>query len=69
MLLLIGYKSKKELKQCVGKSLRYRETSVFGDEYKQNGKFVAASRPSMGGAGREFFAEITMQDGKIARVA
>lgn len=68
MLLLIGYKSKKELKGCIGERLRYRETSMFGNEFCENGKFVAASRPGMGARGREFYAEVTMQDGLIRSV-
>ena len=33
------YKTKKELKENIGKSLRYVETSMFGEEYKPNGTF------------------------------
>lgn len=69
MMLLTGYKSKKELKECIGKGLVYRETSMFGPEYVSTGTFIAAHRPRITGLpGREFFAEITMRDGKIERV-
>lgn len=69
MMLLTGYKSKKELVASIGSPLVYKETSLFGDEYRSNGKFCGAHRPAVTGlAGREFFAEITMRDDKIANV-
>lgn len=68
MTLLAIYPSKKELKASVGQKLKYRETSFFGEEYKPNGTFAVANRPSITGIGREFFAEVTMQDGKIIKV-
>lgn len=68
-LLIIGYASKKELKATVGHPLRYRETSLFGTEYKPEGEFSVAHRPVItNGKGREFFARVTMKDGLIARV-
>jgi len=67
MMLLI-YPSKKELKTQIGKPLRYQETSLFGNEYVPDGKFVGANRPHLTGMGREFFAEITMSDGLIKAV-
>lgn len=69
MMLLIGYNSKKELKEKIGTRLQYRETSMFGPEYKPTGVFCGAHRPSITGlAGREFFAEITMSDNLISKV-
>lgn len=69
MMLLTGYKSKKELKAAIGASLRYMETSSFSDEFRPDGKFCAAHRPAVTGLpGREFFAKITMANGKIAKV-
>ena len=69
MMLLTGYKSKKEMKAHVGHALRFEETSMFGPEYRTNGTFVAAHRPAVTGLpGREFFAEITMRDDLIADV-
>ncbi len=69
-LLLTGYDSKKDLKASVGLSLIYEETSAFGPEYKADGTFVGAHRPALRvrKTGREFFAKITMIDGKIAKV-
>jgi len=66
MMLLTGYKSRKELIASIGSPLDYKETSLFGDEYRSNGTFCGAHRPAVTGlAGREFFVEITMQDDKI----
>lgn len=69
-LLVTGYASKKELKASLGQSLKFRETSCFGPEYKDNGSFVVAHRPALGlnPKGREFFAEVEMKDGLIKSV-
>jgi hypothetical protein len=68
-LLVVGYTSKKELKSKIGEALKYEETSMFGAEYKADGEFSVAHRPSVkGSAGREFFARVTMKSGKIAKV-
>lgn len=67
-MLIFPYESKKALKACIGQVLRYEETSMFGPEYKPNGKLVGANRPHITGIGREFFAEVTMKDGKIFKV-
>ena len=68
-LLVIGYSSKKELKASVGENLKYVETSLFGPEYKSNGTFAVAHRPSLGyHTGREFFANVTMKNDKIEKV-
>lgn len=68
MTMLALYPTKKELKAAVGESLKYRETSMFGEEYTPNGKFVVANRPHLTKIGREFFAEVTMRDGLIWKV-
>lgn len=69
-MLVTGYKSKKELKENIGKPLKYRETSLFGPEYRDNGTFVVAHRPAITGLqGREFFAQVEMRDGLIYKVA
>lgn len=73
-MLVHGYKSKKELAAAIGQPLNYEETSFFGPEYKPDGSFVVAHRPALlppaqrKGAGREFFATVTMAGGKIAAV-
>jgi hypothetical protein len=67
-MLVFVYKSKKELKENIGKPLQYIETSVFGAEYLRDGILVGANRPHMTGIGREFFAQVTMRDGLIKGV-
>jgi len=71
MTMLVCYPSKKALKASVGKALAFRETSMFGDEYKQNGTITVAYRPLLWKhkeGGREFFARVTMKDSLIAKV-
>ncbi len=67
-MLVFKYASKKDLKASIGKPLRYIETSIFGNEYVSTGKLVGANRPHITGMGREFFAEVTMNDGLIVGV-
>ena len=69
MLLAIGYESKKAMKAAIGQPLSYQETSMFGPEYKSNGVLTIAHRPYItSGKGREFFANVTMKNGKIEKV-
>jgi hypothetical protein len=68
-MMLLLYPSKKELKASIGKPLKYRETSAFGPEYKSNGQFTGANRPSITGMGREFFATVTMENDLIKSVS
>ena len=59
------YKTKKELKAAVGQPLRYEETSLFGEEYRPNGRFcVVGPSPRE----RKWFAEVTMESGLIKSV-
>lgn len=68
-MLIALYVSKKQMKEYVGQKLKYRETSAFGPEYKENGTFCVSNRPSITGVkGREFFAEVTMKNGLIEKV-
>jgi hypothetical protein len=67
-MLIFNYASKKDLKASVGKPLRYIETSLFGSEYKTNGVLTGVNRPHITGKGREFFANVTMEDGLIKGV-
>lgn len=66
-LQVTGYTTKKDLKTCIGKRLQYKETSVFGTEYRSNGTFAVVKRPSPLNR-REFFAEVTMQNDLIVKV-
>ena len=64
-MLIANYPSKKVLKENVGKRLDYIETSIRGAQYRENGMLTVANRPHITGQGREFFAQVTMQDGLI----
>jgi hypothetical protein len=68
MTLVVKYPSKKALKENIGNRLRYIETSVFGPEYKSNGMLVVANRPHITGTGREFFAQVLMENDLIVKV-
>lgn len=68
MTMVVRYPSKKELKTQIGKHLKYIETSLFGPEYRSNGTIVVANRPHITGLGREFFAEVTMENDLIKGV-
>jgi hypothetical protein len=69
-MMILKYASKKELAASVGQALRYQETSIFGAEFRRDGQFCGSNRPSITGIkGREFFAEVTMRDGLIAKVS
>ncbi len=60
------YKTKKDLKAAIGRELRYEETSMFGEEYRENGTFcVVGPSPRE----RRWFASVTMKDGLIAKVS
>jgi hypothetical protein len=68
MTLVVLYNTKKELKESVGKPLKFQETSMFGAEYRDNGTLTVAGRPHITGLKREFFANVTMRDGVIVKV-
>ena len=60
------YPTKKALKESVGKRLQYRETSIFGIQYKSNGTITVAD----GCTGkRKWFASVTMKDDLIHKVS
>ena len=67
-MIIFNYKSKKELKENIGNSLKFIETSMFGNEYLPNGTITGANRPHITGIGREFFAQVTMKDNLINKV-
>lgn len=61
-----SYKTKKELKAAVGQPLRYVETSLFGLEYKPDGKlYVVGPDPYRS---RKWYAGVEMKDGIIQKV-
>jgi hypothetical protein len=65
-LAAAGYKTKKDLKAAIGKPLGYNETSMFGPEYKRDGKFAVVGPSAYE---RKWFAEVTMKEGLIAKVS
>ena len=67
-MIVFNYPSKKVLKENIGESLNYIETSLFGAEYMADGKLTGANRPHITGKGREFFAQVTMKNGLIEKV-
>ena len=68
-MMILNYESKKQLKENIGKELDYTETSMFGAEYKSNGRLCGSNRPSITGNGtREFFAEVSMVNDLIKGV-
>ena len=67
-MIIFNYESKKQLKENIGKPLKYIETSLFGPEYKRDGLITGANRPHITGKGREFFANVIMKDGLIQSV-
>jgi len=66
MLGARGYKAKKDLKASVGKPLNYVETSMFGAEFKADGKFCVVGPDAY--RDRRWFAEVTMEKGLIKKV-
>ena len=69
-MMIFNYESKKQMKENIGQPLKYTETSFFGEEYKSDGSFVGCNRPTLpeGTGTREFFANVTMEDGLIKEV-
>ena len=68
-MLIFNYKSKKDLKDNIGKTLNYTETSMFGPEYKESGVLVGSNRPHLTeNKGREFFAEVIIKNNIILKV-
>jgi len=69
-MMILNYPSKKNLKENIGKTLNYTETSMFGNEFLNDGSFTGCNRPTITkNKGREFFAEVTMKEGLIFSVS
>ena len=64
-MLVAKYKYKKDLKNSIGQSLKYQETSLFGEEYKYNGRFTVVGPAAYN---RKWYGEVTIENGLIARV-
>ena len=67
-MLIFDYASKKDIKANVGKPLNYIETSMFGPEYAANATLTGCNRPHITGHKREFFANVTIENGLIVAV-
>ena len=75
-MMIVNYESKKVLTKNIGKPLEYTETSMFGSEYKSNGKFSACNRPQINTTlinrgilkAREFFTTVTMENDLIKKI-
>mgnify|MGYP003115570967 CR=1 FL=1 len=65
-MMAASYITKKQLKESIGQRLRYVETSMFGNEYRRDGKFAVVG-PDL--YRRKWFAEVTMKDGLIEKVS
>ena len=64
-MLAASYKTKKAAKESIGQAPRFVETSLFGLEYKGDGKYtVVGPAPE----DRRWYAQITVKDGVISKV-
>ena len=66
MMGVSGYKTKRDLKNSIGKELRYVETSMFGTQYKPNGVNTVVGPCAY--TSRKWYAQVTMKDDKIVKV-
>ena len=66
-MLVAHYKTKKALKESIGKELSYSETSLFGNEYPADGHgCITVVGPDA--YERKFFAEVEVHENKIVKV-
>ena len=66
--MLALYPTKKACKEATGTVLKYRETSLFGPQYRPNGTLTVEHYPHETGVGREWFGQVTLEDGVIINV-
>ena len=64
-MLVAHYKYKRDLKASTGKTLRYEETSMFGEEYKSNGTFAVVGSSKYK---RDWWATVEMENNLIKKV-
>lgn len=64
-MLVANYKYKKDLKARIGERLSYTETSLFGAEYRKDGRLVVVGPSAYN---RRWFAEVLMRNGLIEGV-
>jgi hypothetical protein len=61
-----SYKTKKVLREAIGKQPRFVETSMFGAEYNGDGRYtVVGPSPTE----RKWYATVTVSDGVISKVS
>lgn len=65
-MLGADYATKRALKACIGERLAYIETSMFGEEYRDNGVLTVVGPDPY--TKRSWFARVTMVDGIITKV-
>jgi len=64
-MLAASYRTKKALKENIGRPLRYIETSLFGPEFKPDGSnTVVGPSPYE----RKWFAQVQCEKGLIVKV-
>jgi len=65
MLGIYGFKTKKDLKQAIGRPVQFIETSIFGLEYKGDGQYaVVGPSPNI----RKWYATVTVKNNLITGV-
>lgn len=66
-MLVANYKTKKMLKEAVGKKLNYTETTMFGIyEFVENGKMNVVGPAAYN---RDWYAEVWNENGLIVKVS
>lgn len=66
MMGICDAKTKKELKTLVGTEPHFIETSIFGAEYKGDGRYCVVGPDPY--RNRKWYATITVVDGRIKKV-
>ena len=65
-MLVATYKTKKSLRESIGKELNYQETSMFGLEFDPDGEFPVVGP---GAYERKWYASVIMENGLIKKVS
>ena len=60
------YATKKVLKESIGKTLDYIDTSMFGNEFKGDGTYAVVGPDPY--RNRKWYAEVTIKEGLISKV-
>ena len=67
MLGVTGYKTKKDLKSAIGQPFHFVETSMFGSEFKPDGRNVVVGPDAYNK--RSWYATVDCKNGLIVKVA